>query len=211
MAKKKNLIIKCMSPRCRIAFSKVFEAEAFKDGDKAKFSVAMLFDPAAQKTKEYLAMRKAIGQCMAQVHGPDPKKWSPDATNPWKNPIRDAGLKADKWEGYEVGHTFIGANSKNKPQVINMAGKILTTEDEFYSGCYAKVSLAATYFEHMGNYGVKFFLNNICFLEDGENLSGIASAHADFGVEKTTLENMVDSNSDLDGIAEVGSELTGNF
>jgi hypothetical protein len=75
----------------------------------------------------------------------------------------------------------MNASGKKKPGIVGRNGKTeLTSEDEFYSGCFGRAAINFYPFSMKGNAGVAVGLNNLMKLEDGERLSGGASAQTDF-------------------------------
>lgn len=59
-------------------------------------------------------------------------------------------------------------------------GKLITDQEEFYSGCYGYASINFYPFNAKGNVGVAAGLNNVMKVKDGESLGGRVSADADF-------------------------------
>jgi hypothetical protein len=97
-----------------------------------------------------------------------------------KLPLRDGDEEREDDEAY-AGHYFINATSKSKPGIVDQDLNPIMDQDEFYSGCYGRASINFYAFNVSGNKGIAAGLNNLQFLEDGERLSGGASAEEDFG------------------------------
>jgi len=70
----------------------------------------------------------------------------------------------------------------------------ITDEDEFYSGCYGKVSVNFYPFNANGNRGIAAGLQNLFKTRDGERLAGGASAESDFADE---VDNDFNEDEDL--------------
>lgn len=77
-----------------------------------------------------------------------------------------------------AGKYLLRSKSKNQPDVIDLKGNHLTS-DEFYNGCYGYVTVVLTSYSYMNEVGVTAYLNNIMKVADGEPL-GISNAVNDF-------------------------------
>ena len=85
------------------------------------------------------------------------------------------------------GHWVITANSKRKPQVVEISN--INTElapQDIYSGMYGRVTINFFAFDNSGSRGIGCGLGNVMKTRDGEPLSGGASAASDFaGIGQT--------------------------
>lgn len=195
MAKEKMDIEKkkCRTPEFRVSFPHVFEPHSFEN-QEPKFSIAMLFP----KNTDLKELKRAAFNAATEKWGPK-EKWP---TN-MRMPFRDGDEKADLM-GYP-GTIFVSASSKksNQPQVIGnkkIDGRfpVLTSEAEFYAGCYARATLIAFAYDKMGNKGVSFSLQNLQKLRDGEAFSGRKDAETEF-------DEVADGSDDATNY-EAGSE-----
>jgi hypothetical protein len=76
---------------------------------------------------------------------------------------------------------FLNANSKNAPGVVDKDLNVILDSEEFYSGCWGRVSVNFFPYDSAGNRGVGVGLNNVQKLKDGERLGGArATAENDF-------------------------------
>jgi hypothetical protein len=185
-----------LTPKFRAAFTQVFKPKAFEAGKEAKYSICMLFDKEAQATPEYKKMRELVAQAMTAKFGAK-EKWPKN----WKNPFRDGNEKADEYQGF-ADTVFVSASSKFAPGLIDQQKNDIIDPDAFYSGCFARAQVNVYAFDHMGNKGVAFGLQNIQKLKDGEKLGGRASAQSVFDEVEVTedLNNLPNyaSSSDSD-------------
>lgn len=168
----KNEFIKVMTPVFRVSFPNVFVAKAIKEGDEPKYSIAMLFDAEAQASPEYQEMKQAVMKAKKQ-------KFGDGKIAGLRSPFRD-GAEKKQFEGYEEGITFVSANSKQKPGIVDGSRVDIINPEEFYAGCYARCTLLAYGYDRMGNKGVTFLLSNIQKVRDGEQISGKSKASDDF-------------------------------
>ena len=160
----------------RVSFPNVFEAKAFEEGAVAKYSLVMLFPKATDLSE----MKKLAHEAML-YKWPDPNK----RPKVLRSPFRDGNEM--EYEGY-ADHVFITASGKNPPGVIDGRKKTLTTDEEFYAGCYARATVVAYPYDFKGNRGVAFGLHNVQKLRDGEPFSGKTSADNDFDATESGEE-----------------------
>lgn len=169
---------KVITKKVRFSYVNVFEARALEGGD-AKYSITLLIPKADTETYNKIvnAMNKTLSDSVAEVF----KGVMP--TNP-KFPIYDGdGLRpSGEPFGEECkGHWVITANSKEKPEVVDVACNPIMSKNDFYSGCYGRASIVFFAYNTNGNKGVGCGLNNLQKLEDGQPLSGRSTAAEDFG------------------------------
>lgn len=162
------------TPVGRVQFAYVDEPARHKnpDGsDKVQYEVTLIWDEDTDLTVlQDLAKHAAIG------------KWGPGVKfGPLKMPINPNSRK-EGTEGFENQSGFYAAfRSKYKPGVV-LANAQPAPDGTIYPGCYARVSTSAWAFDVSGSKGVRFNLNNIQFIRDGDPLSsgGGVAATEDF-------------------------------
>jgi Protein of unknown function (DUF2815) len=145
------------SPIGTFSFPNLFVPRAASPGAEERFSVALIFDAAAQATPEYRAMKKAAYDAAVA-------KWGAKADTMLRSgqirmPFRDAGEKA-QWAGYRAGDVFISAWSKQKPDVLDGRLNDVVPSD-LYPGCRGRITYTAFAYESSGNRGVSIGLNNV--------------------------------------------------
>lgn len=166
------------TPKFRASFPWLFEPQPPMEGSQGepKYSVVMLFDKAAQASKEYKAMR-----ALAEAAIKD--RWGDKVPPNLRNPFRNGSEKADL-EGYGDGVVFVTASSKMQPGVVDAKlNRVMSREvgpDGFYAGCFARATVSAYTYDKGGNRGVAFGLQNVQKLGDGEAFSGRVRAEDDF-------------------------------
>lgn len=165
----------------RFSYAHVFEAVAIQDGQTPKFSVSIIISKDDTQTIEKVkaAIALAAEQGKAKFKG-----GKVPAT--YKQPLRDGDIDRPDDEAYENSY-FINASSTRKPGIVDANTEELMSQDEFYSGCYGRASVNFYAFSASGNTGVAAGLQNLQKLNDGERLSGGASAAEDFGKEEDDL------------------------
>lgn len=167
---------KVTSPIFRVSFPNVFTPSSF-DGGPAKYGISMLFTPAqftdADK-KAWQAMKDLANEVSVEAF----KKKLNDLPANFKKPFR-LGEEKDGLDGYGKGVIFVNATSKMKPGLIDRDKTVITDQESFYAGCYARATLVAFAFDNKGK-GVAFGLNNIQKVKDGESFSGRTDASEDF-------------------------------
>jgi hypothetical protein len=179
MATAKN-VRKLTTPKFRASFVWAFKPQPPMEGStgEPKYGLTMLFDAKAQKTPAFKAMQDLAVQAAKEKFGdklkPDGKGWF----HGLRNPFRDGSEKSEL-EGY-AGCQFASATSKMQPGVVDSTLNRLISEDDFYSGCFARATVTAYGYDKAGNKGVAFGLQNLQKLEDGERFSGRTAAEDDF-------------------------------
>lgn len=159
----------------RFSYAHVWEAVAIEEGQKKKFSVSVIIskDDKATIKKIEDAIKLAAEQGKAKFKsGKVPAKY--------KQPLRDGDDERPDDEAYENSY-FINASSERKPGIVDADVNAIIDQDEFYSGCLGRVTVNFYAFSVSGNTGVAAGLGNLQKLEDGDRLSGGASAADDFG------------------------------
>lgn len=195
MAASKPAVNTNTTPKFRVSFAWVFKPQPPMEGStgEAKYGVTMLFDEAARNTPQYEALKKLALRAAKEKFG---DKLKPDG-NGWfiglRNPLRD-GAEKSELDGYE-GMVFASATSRMQPGIVNQMLNRIISEDDFYSGCYARATVTAYGYDKAGNKGVAFGLQNLQKLADGERFSGRKAAEDDFD----SVEDFVD-----EGTAEGG-------
>jgi len=159
---------KCMTPKGRLSYPAIFKPKA-KMGDQSKmaYSCELIFPEGTDLSK----LKKAAETAAKKFFGDKLPKG-------FKSPFKD-GDETEK-EAY-AGCTFIRANSTTQPGVVKGTKKTPVTDpDDIYAGCYVIAQLTAAPFDMEGNKGVKFYLNHIWKIGDGEPLAGFESAESAF-------------------------------
>jgi hypothetical protein len=160
----------------RLSFCNVFKPFAGKAGDKPKYMCDFLWP----KTNEAFTNRLIAAMMEAAENG---REWlglgptDPIALKNIKHPVKDGDTKAAKYPEY-AGMYFINASAAEdkKPEVCDLSGRILMTEQEFYSGCYGRLDLNIVVWDPAkakGNRGVGAYLNNVLKTKDGMALGGV--------------------------------------
>lgn len=166
---------KLVTGKVRFSYAHVFEPTAISEGQEKKYSVNVIIPKSDKKAIERIkaAIAAAAEEGKAKFGGKIPANY--------KQPLRDGDEDRPDDEVYE-NSMFFQANSNTKPGLVDAALDPILDKEEFYSGCYGRVSVRFYAFNTNGNKGVAVGLNNIQKLEDGERLSGGGSTAAeDFG------------------------------
>jgi hypothetical protein len=182
MANNANNENKVITGKVRFAYQHVFRPSAFKDGDEPKYSVTCIIPKRDKKT---LTSLNAVIDRLTK----DAAKRSPGGKLPRGFEIFLHDGDEDKPEKEEFEDSFyVNPKSKTKPGVVDADLNPITDldADDFYSGCYGRVSMTLYIYPKEGTpKGISAFLNNVQKLEDGENLAGSGgSAASDFGEDE---------------------------
>lgn len=177
---------KVVTGKVRFCYANVFEATVMNDGDTPKFNVCILIPKDDEKTVS--AIQKAIEA--AKIAG---KSLLADKTgkipSTIKVPLRDGDEERGDDPAFE-GMYFINANSNRKPAIVDKNLNPIMSKEEFYSGCYGRVSINFYAFNKQSK-GIAAGLNNLQKLEDGEMLAGGSTAEEDFGGENAWDDDLM--------------------
>lgn len=162
--------------KVRFSYAHVHEPHAVEEGQDKKYSVSILI-PKSDK----LTLSKIEAAVMAATAAGKSAKFAGKIPPNLKLPLRDGDAERPDNEEYE-GMFFINASSKNKPGIVDQDRNEIMSKEQFYSGCWGRASVNFYAFNVSGNKGIACGLNNLQFMEDGENLGGGGtSAAEDFG------------------------------
>lgn len=178
---------KVITGKVRLSYANLFEPRSI-NGSEPKYSVSLII-PKSDKQ-----MIEVIKQAIENAKQRDKGKWGGKIPANLKLPLRDGDEEKPDDEAYANSY-FINANSTVPPTVVGTekdkaTGKaIRLTEEEVYSGCYARVSINFYGFNAAGNKGIACWLGNVQKLEDGERLGGGSTAEEDFEFEEVDVED----------------------
>ncbi|HYD90921.1 MAG TPA: ssDNA-binding protein [Flavobacterium sp.] len=157
----------------RISYAHVFKPTSVAPDkpDTLKYSVVLCIP---KKNKGlYIKLKKAKQAAI---------EWGIENTKEWggAKPLKkfqddvikdgDEDFDLDKNPEYK-GCWIISAKSDRKPGVIGKDKEELTTDDEFYSGCFARFDIKFFPYGKVGK-GISVQLNNLQKIKDGERLAG---------------------------------------
>ena len=166
--------VKIVTGKVRFSYANVFQPRAGMNGGEPKYSVSILIPKTDTETVNQI--KKAFEECKtsnaAYFGGSVPKLL--------KGGLRDGDEERED-DAY-AGHYFINANSAQKPEVVDADMQAIIDPNEFYSGCYGRVSLTFYPYNAAGSKGIACGLNNLQKTADGEKLGGGSTAAADFAV-----------------------------
>lgn len=169
---------KCMTPKFQLRYCTLVEPRAFADkGDDAKkrYSIQVRIPKNIDLDKGVKlpngtrsnSLRSAVEAAIAEQWPKKRPKIKGD-----HQPIKDGDEKED--EDYE-GQWYFNANSKNRPQILDMRARDITNDPEkieetFYDGCYCRAYIMACGYENEGACGVKWHLIAIQKVENGDRI-----------------------------------------
>lgn len=170
---------KVVTGKVRFCYVNAFEARAMNEGEEPRYSVCILIDKSDKATLDKInaaiEAAKVVGKAkLAGKTGKVPVNV--------KTTLRDGDIDRPDDEAF-AGKMFVNANSSRRPQVVDANLNPIIDPEEFYSGCYGRVSMTFYAYDFNGNKGIACGLNNLQKLEDGEKLSGGSTAEEDFGDE----------------------------
>lgn len=175
---------KVVTGKVRFCYANVFEPTAMNEGDIPKYNICVLIpksDTATiDKIKKAIEAAKEAGKAkLADKNGRIPANL--------KLPLRDGDEERPDDPAFGD-HYFINANSMHQPSIVDRSLNPIMSRDEFYSGCYGRVSINFYAF-NVSSKGIAAGLNNLQKLEDGEMLAGGSTAEEDFGGDNAVQDD----------------------
>lgn len=161
-----------------LSFPNLFVARPPVAGADPRFSATLIFNEAAQKTPEFVALKKAIKECAEAEWGSKLK--DPNFAKKLRNPIRDANEKS--YEGYDAGCVFISPWTKRRPGIVDGRLQPIDVPDDVFAGQLARADVSVFAYSQSGNMGVSIGLNNVQITKkDMPRLDGRTAADKAFG------------------------------
>lgn len=189
-----------LTPKFRVSFPQVFEKASYNNGTP-RFSLTGLFYPkqfSAADTEKWAAIKKKLGEVCVEFFKKDIKTMKEDRS--FKIPFHKGNEKDYQGYGDPDMIFFSMANSKRRPQILNVNGEAITSEnsEEFYAGCWARASVNPYGFNNIGK-GLAIGLGNLQKLSDDESFEGFTSAEDDFGTDPAEGFESDDDDASDDG------------
>jgi hypothetical protein len=150
----------------------------FQPGNKGKYGVAILLpkgSPVEAQVKDAIAKAKVAAIAKGKYTEAQTKSAS------FKGCIHDGDAEYEAGERSKeyIGHSYINANNKDKPGIVNKAGRKILDSEPYYSGWYCTLDVNFSGFNNESK-GVGAYLNHIMFVRPGERLDGRQSAEEAF-------------------------------
>lgn len=175
---------KVVTGMVRLSYAHLHEPHSI-DGTDQKYSVSLIIPKSDKKTL------KAIQEAIEEAKEYAKHLWGGKVPANLKTPLRDGDEERPDDEAYADAY-FINANSKRKPELVDLKGNKDLGPDEVYSGCYARVSVNFYGFNVSGNRGIACGLGNVQKLDDGDPLGGFSRAEDDFEFEEYEDDDFLD-------------------
>jgi hypothetical protein len=197
-----------LTPRFRVSFPQVFEKASYNNGTP-RFSLTGLFYPLdfsdSDKVK-WAAIKAKLGVVCQEFFKKDIKAMKEDRS--FKIPFHKGNEK--EYQGYGDPNMiyFSMANSKRRPQILDIKGNPITSEnsEEFYAGCWARASVNPYAFNNIGK-GLAIGLGNLQKLKDDDSFEGFTSADDDFGSDPVEGFSEADDD-DFGGVGDDAADPT---
>ena len=158
---------KILTPLARLSYPYLDNAD-----DNGKYRCELIFEDGTDVT----ALNDAVQAAIEEQFGSKPPKGL-------VMPVRQGDVHREGKDGYEDA-LFISANTTFTPDLckgVRVAGKVdyrPVEAGEIYAGCYVYANVTAKAWEHsengMSRKGIKFYLNSVVKVRDGEPFGGAA-------------------------------------
>lgn len=171
---------KITTGKVRFSYCNVFTPRVMEGEGDGKYTICILVDKKDQFTIEKI--KQAVEAAIEAGKSTLANKNGMVNRATLKMPLRDGDVERIDDPSF-AGKLFLNATSKRKPGIVDASLNPIINPDEFYSGCYGRVSLNFYAYDFNGTKGIAVGLNNLQKLEDGEPLGGLSSPDEDFGGE----------------------------
>lgn len=142
-----------------LSYPHLFKARPVMEGGEPRFSCNLIFDEIAQKSAEYMALRKLANDTALEFFGTRMK--DPNFARRLRAPFRSCVDRANT-KGYDVPNgMFIAPWSKTQPKVVGPDTHEITVPTDVFAGQRARVQVNAFAYENAGNVGVSFGLQAV--------------------------------------------------
>jgi hypothetical protein len=162
-----------------LSFPTVFSPKPRAPGGEPVYSLSLLFDKQAQAHADYLALRKAVAQCIDDQWGAG-KSSDQAFVAGLRSPFRNTSEK--QYKGYDIpGGKYISPWTKTRPGIVDANRHEITMAEDVWAGQLVRATVSPFAYNQAGNKGVSFALNNLQICRtDGERLDGRRAAVDDF-------------------------------
>lgn len=180
--------IKVVTGKARLSHVHVFEKFGSGGNDPA-FSVMVMVPKKDKVTMKAIraAEAQAAEEGKAKFNGKVPSKLA----SIWKDGDDNADEYPEQADHWFAWVTKKGNGKDIAPPVLDTDGTELMDPSEFYSGCYARVSMECFAYSTNGNKGTTFGLRALKKVADGERLGPVDSAAADFGDDEEGDDGLI--------------------
>jgi hypothetical protein len=172
--------------KSRLSFPHLFEAHAFDEDSKAKFSTRVIIPKSDTKTID--AINAEVDRVFKE--GKE-KTFKGKLPKMWLHPLKDGDEEYPDDDAYASAY-YVNATSTRRPGVaVKLTGdefRRAAEDEDVYGGVYARVGLGFGAYNVGANKGVSCYLNNVMIVDEGTRMSGGgASMAGDFGDEDDSL------------------------
>jgi len=175
-----------ITPKFRVAFPALQQPRAFGQQDP-KYGLVMLI-PKSEFKSNWQGIASLVKGAIAKQNWSQEKKtqaWQYCISNLFKD--GDAELARGKeYDGY-AGCVVIRTATGYQPGTVNLANDLIPGT-EIYGGSYARASVTAYAWEHMGRVGCSLSPANVQKIEDGTPFGNRRSAEMDFNDVPTEVQ-----------------------
>lgn len=155
-----------MGGPARFSYAHVFEPSSMDPEGKKKYSVCLIISK-----NEKVLLDKIRAAINAAIDAGKSSKFAGKIPPNLKMPLRDGDAERGDDPAFKNSY-FVNASSAQKPGIVDVNKVLITSPEEFYSGCYGRFHVNFYAFNTAGNKGIACGLNHLQKLRDGERLAG---------------------------------------
>ena len=169
---------KIITGKVHLSYVNLLKPKAMNEGDDPKYSCVILIPKEDKETIKKIRNAQKAAWEAAKNDKLKGVKWE-NVKHTLRDGDNDDSIDTEERPEY-AGHMFMSVSSRTAPQIIDKYKEKVDSEDEVYSGVYARVSLNAYAYNTKGNKGISCGLNNVQIIAKGDFLGGRSSAESDF-------------------------------
>lgn len=193
---------KIVTPVCRIDYPNLFQPD-----DNGKYTAVLLFDKQGFNVKPFKEILQEVkDEVAASVYKGGQIPPSADM-----NALRDGDIPNSNGNLPFKGYYYCNVKSQFQPGIVSSypdpSGKVkangqpapmvITDPNEIYPGVYARACIHAYWYDNRGQKGIRFSLNGIQKVKDGERIQHSSSLEAFDCYDTAEIQESIDSLMDL--------------
>ena len=160
------MAVKFITPEFRASYVFIFTPKVNTSSNKEEHSMSMIFP----KDTDLKPMKAAALKAAKEKFGDKAETLVKGSNFKW--PFKDGN--ADKpGDAAYADSVFVSCKNQKRVGVVDKFNTVITSEEEFFSGCYAIAEVNFAAYDHAtGGKGVGVYLNAVQMRSKGESLGG---------------------------------------
>jgi hypothetical protein len=164
--KEPTMAVTFITPEFRASYVFIFTPKLNTSSGKEEHSMSMIFP----KGTDLKPMKAAALKAAKEKFGDKAEALVKGSSFKW--PFKDGNADRPGDEAY-ADSTFVSCKNQKRVGVVDKFNTVITSEEEFFSGCYAVAQVNFAAYDHAtGGKGVGVYLNAVQMKSKGDSLGG---------------------------------------